>query len=317
MNNSTQQPDQISIGTEFCQARQALALSLEEVSQQLSLRVSILQQIENDEFIHKSIPATFMKGYVRSYAKFLKLPESLVNEINFGEEHKNDLSKNLRSSASINQYSSHSKWVGRLSALVVLVICAMTGLWWWENYQKSNMERETLVQNYTESVTTKDGNASTESSADNATLVTEIETTKNNEIPATLNVDNSTLSPLENNENNEVAKDAPVVIPLAEPVLQEMVNPSDEVQNQQQITTNLPPTEALHIEVLGNCWISVKEHSGKILAQKEYLQGDILSFNQGESYDLIIGAPSMVKITYKGEAYPLKVDGRVAKFKLQ
>ena len=31
---------------------------------------------------------------------------------------------------------------------------------------------------------------------------------------------------------------------------------------------------------------------------------------------LIIGAPGNVRITYKGEAYPLTVDGRVAKFKL-
>lgn len=76
--------------------------------------------------------------------------------------------------------------------------------------------------------------------------------------------------------------------------------------------------EVLRIEVTGaNCWISVKDANRKVLAQKEYTQGEILSFNQNESYSLIIGAPGNVKITYKGEDYPLKVDGRVAKFKLQ
>ena len=39
------------------------------------------------------------------------------------------------------------------------------------------------------------------------------------------------------------------------------------------------------------------------------------TFN-GNDYALIIGAPGNVRITYKGEAYPLTVDGRVAKFKL-
>ena len=74
----------------------------------------------------------------------------------------------------------------------------------------------------------------------------------------------------------------------------------------------------LVIEVTGaSCWISVRDTNRKVLAQKEYKQGEILTFNEGAPYSLIIGAPGNVKITYKGEAYPLKVDGRVARFKLQ
>ena len=72
----------------------------------------------------------------------------------------------------------------------------------------------------------------------------------------------------------------------------------------------------LYIEVIGNCWISVKDKNRKVLAQKEYKQGDVLSFNEEEPYSLIIGAPGNVKIIYKGEAFPLTLDGRVAKFKL-
>ena len=50
--------------------------------------------------------------------------------------------------------------------------------------------------------------------------------------------------------------------------------------------------------------------------KKEYKKGEILSFDHKGPYSVIIGAPSNVKITYKGEDYPLKVDGRIAKFKL-
>lgn len=70
------------------------------------------------------------------------------------------------------------------------------------------------------------------------------------------------------------------------------------------------------IEILTNSsWISVKDNARHVLAQKEYKQGEILTFN-GNEFSLIVGAPSNVRITYKGENYPLKVDGRVAKFKL-
>ena len=79
------------------------------------------------------------------------------------------------------------------------------------------------------------------------------------------------------------------------------------------------PTTAkgdLVIEITKNSsWISVKDQNRKVLAQKEYKQGEVLTFN-GNDYALIIGAPGNVRITYKGEAYPLTVDGRVAKFKL-
>jgi len=72
----------------------------------------------------------------------------------------------------------------------------------------------------------------------------------------------------------------------------------------------------LVIEITQNSsWISVKDQNRKVLAQKEYKQGETLTFN-GDEYALIIGAPGNVRITYKGKAYPLTVDGRVAKFKL-
>ncbi|POY42796.1 RodZ domain-containing protein, partial [Avibacterium endocarditidis] len=74
----------------------------------------------------------------------------------------------------------------------------------------------------------------------------------------------------------------------------------------------------LRIEITGaSCWVRVRDANRKVLAEKLYKQGEVLNFNQQTTYDLTIGAPGSVKITYKGEAYPLKVDGRVAKFKLQ
>lgn len=78
----------LSLGEQFRQAREALNLSLEDVSKQIALRPVILAQIENNEFNQKNVPATFMKGYVRSYGKFLRLPESLWANVSFGEEEK-------------------------------------------------------------------------------------------------------------------------------------------------------------------------------------------------------------------------------------
>lgn len=48
----------------------------------------------------------------------------------------------------------------------------------------------------------------------------------------------------------------------------------------------------------------MKDQNRKVLAQKEYKQGEVLTFN-GDEYALIIGAPGNVRITYKGEGIRL------------
>lgn len=77
----------------------ALNLSLEDAAKAISLRPSILEKLENNEFVQKNVPSTFMKGYVRSYTKFLRIPESEWAHLTFGEAYKNDLSKNARADA--------------------------------------------------------------------------------------------------------------------------------------------------------------------------------------------------------------------------
>lgn len=340
MNNQAEQPlvkneqTALTLGEKFRQAREALNLSLEDVSKQITLRPSILAQLENNEFVQKNVPATFIKGYVRSYARFLRLPESAWAELSFGEGEKNDLGKNARATRSVNQYSSHSRWVGYLTALVLLVALSMTGLWWWQNYQKSNEERDTLVQNYVSSSDTApaaEGNSSSQSV----------------EIPA---VQSSTVSsqsapqsveiPAVTTSNNEATTEGkPATAPettaaqtqQAENVLPKSMTFSDSVDNTNEVA--IPDTQSavenptispappaaqgdLVVEILKNTsWLSVKDQNRKVLAQKEYKQGEVLTFN-GNEFSLIVGAPGNVRITYKGENYPLKVDGRVAKFKL-
>ena len=326
---------EITIGDKFRLAREALNLSLEAVSQAISLRPSILQDIENNRFIHGSTPATFVRGYVRSYAKFLKIADSeWLNVIDFGDEQQNDLGKNARATSSVNQYSSHNRWVGYLTALVVLVVLGMTGMWWWESHQQSTAERDNLVNSYKQlSAETP----ATVTNVEHVPVVTQPISQAENHV-----VESTTIEPIvevKPQENNVVA--TPVMAAEVAPanVLQsEMskINGAEQVASMpesatMETTATSSSTESavenssvsavatkdnLYIEVIGNCWISVKDKNRKVLAQKEYKQGDVLSFNEEEPYSLIIGAPGNVKIIYKGEAFPLTLDGRVAKFKL-
>ncbi|AJO88384.1 RodZ domain-containing protein [Haemophilus influenzae] len=300
MNPTTEQV--LSPGEIFRQTREALNLSLEDVAKEITLRPSILEQLENNEFIQKSTPSIFVKGYVRSYAKFLRLPDSVWENIVFAETEKNDLGKNARSTRAVNQYSSHNRWIGRLTAIVFVIVIGMTGLWWWQSYQQNTQERDDLVQSYV---------ASTENNQPATALVTTEESNKS--APETAAPVSQPVE-ITNNLLPEIAQENSVSLPKNN---EKSVSDIQSAVENPSISPTLPIAKGdLVIEILTNSsWISVKDNARHVLAQKEYKQGEILTFN-GNEFSLIVGAPSNVRITYKGENYPLKVDGRVAKFKL-
>ena len=339
MNTILEQTEKtdISFGDKLRQAREALNLSLEDAAKAISLRPSILEKLENNEFVQKDVPSTFLRGYVRSYAKFLRIPDAEWTHLTFGEAHKNDLSKNTRATRSVNQYSSHSRWVGTLTTIILLAAVGMTGLWWWQNYQKSNEERDNLVQTYVEKEKTAEVpvthsneipvTVNTQPAVSSNETTSVVEKTNNAAEPAVSTTQENQAQPV-NAEVSTAATSAPTIGQTQAPVVEQTL-PNTEPTTEQTVpdtqsavenpAISEAPTTAkgdLVIEITKNSsWISVKDQNRKVLAQKEYKQGEVLTFN-GDEYALIIGAPGNVRITYKGEAYPLTVDGRVAKFKL-
>ena len=324
MNTILEQTEKtdFSFGDRLRQAREALNLSLEDAAKAISLRPSILEKLENNEFVQKNVPSTFMKGYVRSYTKFLRIPESEWAHLTFGDAYKNDLGKNARATRSVNQYSSHSRWVGTLTTIILLAAVGMTGLWWWQNYQKSNEERDNLVQTYVEKEKTVAVNSQPATSNNETAPVAEA--INNSAVESVVSKTQENQAQTVNAEVSTSATAAPTVEQAqASVVEQTLPNTEPTVPDAQSAVENPAISEApttvkgdLVIEITKNSsWISVKDQNRKVLAQKEYKQGEVLTFN-GNDYALIIGAPGNVRITYKGEAYPLTVDGRVAKFKL-
>ncbi len=387
----------LSLGERFRQTRTVLNLSIDDVVAKTNLNASIIQRLENDGFDGNSVPAIFVNGYIRSYAQFLKMPEEYWKDVNLGEKIENDLNKNSRTGEVTNPYSSLGRWVGYLTVIVILVAAGMTALWWWENYQQSNTERDNLVQNYVpseqksvseqtvsntqaeqlQSAQTENTSAlnpadisddlakaegagvivtpptentppttveqPVETAATTASVaepvVETVSTTPVTDTPVTSNIaettpptvvtspaiDNSTLAQVGQSDRTDV----PVVLQMPqENTAQAMLmqHTAQTVQNAVENSIensgeNQPVTAVdgdLQIEITGDsCWVTVRDGKRKPLAQKEYKKGEILTFNEGAPYSLTVGAPGNVKITYKGQPYPLKVDGRVARFKLE
>ncbi|MGY6771798.1 RodZ domain-containing protein [Gallibacterium sp. ZY190522] len=331
----------VDLGQQLRNAREQLGLTIEQVAEQINLRPVILKQFEENQFVLKDIPATFARGYLRNYLKFLHLPATLLTDnIAFGTEVKNDLNKNHRTKNSVNRYVSHHRWLRPLSCIVLIIIIGMTVLWWWQDHQRSASERNNFVEEHsiTEQNTTESTPVGTDSISENGnnteTTVTDnnenIETTSTtnlqteaNETTAVVNnkettvVTNSSTNNSSENKNSEAYPNT-----STEALATEMNKIDGNNSTTENLTTTNPAAEDvipnnLKIEITGeSCWLSIKDANRKTLAEREYRRGEILDLTGDAPYSLIIGAPQNVKISYQGQDVPLKIDGRVAKLTL-
>ncbi|AWI50957.1 DUF4115 domain-containing protein [Actinobacillus porcitonsillarum] len=325
--NTTSQPT-LSLGQQLKSAREALNLSIEDVAQKTNLKKSHLESLENDIFILQNVAPTFVRGYVRNYVRFLRLPEELVSSVNYGEVTIPKEILHKTSSEKVVQ-KSQNQWVKYLTIFVLLGAIGMTLLWWWQDYQAEQQNRDQFVNNAIPVEATP-----TPANTNQATQVEPIIQ------PATTNTETvvaNTAAPANEQPAQPVAQVAQSSETAPTPTTQELatqpapvateVAPQIESANVlQQTQTNPVETEQpaavsndeLRIEITGKeSWITVKNtKSKKSLAEKLYTNGEVLAFNGNEQYRLTIGAPANVKLYYKGQLVPLKIDGRVARIKL-
>lgn len=317
VNPIQEQPNSaLTLGQQLRTAREALNLSIAEVAQKTNLKKSHIESIENDIFILKNVAPTFVRGYVRNYVKFLRLPESLVSSVNYGEV---TIPKEVTKVSPIKPSSnSQGKALKYLTIFVLLAALGMTLLWWWQGYQKDQENREQLVNSAPVAETTN--TASVE--LGNQVSVPVQQPIQVQE-PETATVAEPTPSQTVELSQQENATTQTVEPP--KPETEAVVEPANILQ-QPQATTEAEATieqpvvvgnDELRIEITGSqSWITVRNAKNKRLAEKLYNNGEVLTFNENEQYRLTIGAPANVKIYYKGQEVPLKIDGRVARIRL-
>ena len=66
-----------SSGSLLKQAREDLGISIEELAEQIRVPLNVLEAIEIDK-VPKNLPETFIRGYIRSYARKVNVDEALV-----------------------------------------------------------------------------------------------------------------------------------------------------------------------------------------------------------------------------------------------
>ncbi|MFA9487380.1 MULTISPECIES: RodZ domain-containing protein [unclassified Mannheimia] len=315
VNPIQEQPNSaLTLGQQLRAAREALNLSIAEVAQKTNLKKLHIESIESDIFILKNVAPTFVRGYVRNYVKFLRLPESLVSSVNYGEV---TIPKEITKVSPVKPSSnSQGKALKYLTIFVLLAALGMTLLWWWQGYQKDQENREQLVNSgpVVETTNTEPVEPSNQVSVPVQQPI-QVQEPQVQPQPETATV----VEP--NQQENTAAQ----TVEPPKPETEVAVEPANVLQQMQptteaEATTEQPAAisnDELRIEITGSqSWITVRNAKNKRLAEKLYNNGEVLTFNENEQYRLTIGAPANVKIYYKGQEVPLKIDGRVARIRL-
>lgn len=283
--------------------RERVGFSTEEVAAHLHLSKTTLGYLEAGRF--DRLPGdTFTRGYIRSYARLLKLdPNTLARHYDryTGSEGRDT---RVTSIGSIEAPRRIGRVIMGISTLVIVAGMLALGLWWWNDSRQAPLPPDSnTVQDLLEDV-----------QVDSMVLPESFREQSDNEADDSsqlLSEDAAAQITEQKQAGDEpaaepVAEAAPAGVP-AEPVTAEPETSAAAPQPAEQSAA--ASGNGLVITFLANCWVQVSVPGGRILHSGQMGPGQTLNIDQSGPLDLVIGAADAVStIEYKGQPVQLNAN---------
>jgi len=122
----------IGPGSQLKTARESRRLTIEEVAKRLHLTKTMVNDIENDRY-HKRLAFTFIRGYLRSYARLVRIsPEAVLNAFEqLGlKEHRSELNLPKVPVTTWRAQEKYVRWASYGIIVVLLAVVAGLAAWW-------------------------------------------------------------------------------------------------------------------------------------------------------------------------------------------
>lgn len=290
--DNTPQNAPLSTGERLRLAREQLGLDQAAVAHRLCLKVSTVRDIERNH-ISPDLATTFIRGYIRSYARLVNIPEEeLLPDV----DKQPPLKRPKITSFPGFPHSTHRKKRDRCliwsTWLILIIVLGLTGAWWWQNHK---------IQQITIPAVPVSRNA----------------------VPVPINPAPAPV-PVINNQPEKTERPATTATPIQPATTDEQMTsdsslhastvstppaavttvPSSppRVENPAPVAHNL---SAIDMHFTNDCWIEVTDSAGKILVTGLKKKNDRLSLSGTPPYQLKIGAPQAVQINYRGSIVDL------------
>jgi cytoskeleton protein RodZ len=257
-----------SAGAMLRAAREARRMGIDKVARELRLSARTVSSLERDDYASLP-PATFVRGYLRGYARLLNVPEQAVVDA-YNRAAGEEPAPELRPAARNQGEARPASWLGPLG-LIMVGILAIWGYQYWRSPRSSTPvpAPPQLAEP-----------APAEPVAKGAALPGEAGTPSPSGVPA------PAASPL----TVAGAYPSPTPQPYV-PQPQHVVEPAR------------PEADTLVLSFAGESWASVVDAEGKRLLHQTVTKGQVKTVQGKAPFKITLGRPADTRLEYNGKAY--------------
>ncbi|BDA13286.1 XRE family transcriptional regulator [Aeromonas caviae] len=279
-------------------AREQLGWTREQVASRIHLRLTLIAAIEADTY-DKHTSHTFIRGYLRAYAKLVGIPEETIlaayEKLGLTPPDNIDMQSFSRRS---RQQANDSR-LKVVTWLVILVLIGLSVAWWWQSTARRSAGDDAL--------------AATEMGAT-------VNTPEANVAPAVEVAEPVLPAASDAVSTQVVVSGATATLPVVATDDSAAVptDVSGAVSTAESTTTEPAKAPQLKMSFTADCWLDVKDANGKTLFSGLKKANDELVLEGPEPLRFIIGAPMAVNLEYQGKSFDMSRynNGRTARFSL-
>ncbi|OOE99050.1 cytoskeleton protein RodZ [Salinivibrio sp. IB643] len=305
------------------QAREKMGWSVRDVADRLRLRVSVIEDLESNNPDMDQL-ATFTRGYLRSYAKLMQIDaDQLLGDSNMEASSAATVQKMQSFSRKTRRQRSESRLMW-LSWVIIAIAVGITGVWYWQNQQAmTSLPTQLDSEQVDELVTTPSDQDSAVIAAEPQLTTDELDTEPAKAVDAP-QPGESAAKASDEGQSNPVSTSDETSAAKTQMGAQTTDAASRQETAQAPVTDPAAKTTAsanenrLVMTFTGDCWIDVRDANGERLATGIKAEGEQIILTGETPYQLVLGAPSVVNITFNGDnidldGYP---TGQVARLRL-
>ncbi len=284
------------------QAREKQGLSQEEVAQQLNFLPAYIPALEQETFdsLHSK---TFIKGYIRAYARFLKIDaEEVLRSL---EAHHPELSQTekIQPIEGVKQTGKAGRFVFKLFTL--LVVAALIGviILWWQSrtleplpaLSSQDIQVETLNG---ETITAPFGQAEEDFTESQKNVTSPEEPPQELAEPA--NDQAAAAEPATTAANESAEETASPPEPQAEPETPAAPSSRDFSGSGEEATQD--NDRLLALTFTGDCWTEVRDSQDRVLHASLNRSGDRLLLEGEAPFRIVFGQGQAAAVYHQGAA---------------
>ncbi|BDY06350.1 RodZ domain-containing protein [Ferrimonas sp. YFM] len=311
MNDNQQHQEQqeestvITPGPLLRAAREASGLTTQQVAQRLSLRRSVVEGIENDDY-ESGTTTTYLRGYVRNYARLVGVSEKQIALALSALPH-SQAETNMQSfSRRTSKQQRDSRWM----LLTWAIVLALVGLlvWWWVSKPQSLLETSSEISL-----------PSIVSSEPERRSAAELVPQPRPQVPVEQQTVAQTLDASPEVTEADVQGDAQESTIEAQPELtgSEPSQQSDATQAadadevtavaEADVAAPVVALDQVSLTLTGDCWMLLKDADGNTLMEGLKRSGYQTALEGKAPLKLRVGAPEVVSLSFNGN--PVDMSG--------